>query len=705
MPLQPASPPAPAAAPAKSVRGPGAGPELDVFSSLTEIKRGTIPLLVRMPNNHCEQIEVPYNSTVDDIAAELGKGMPGTSADDLRLSFGNTDLRPGASLLDTNIVDAYEHAGSLLNIIDAGELDVEAKAAALDSTCAVVESISNGVKDMETLCAAAMEPANGLPPDAVPTSPRTAGIVAAGAAEAERDTPKELDGGEFKMLNNILSRPPKDEPEPDAAPAASPSQLARSLSRRLPLLFPAPAATPNLSEDGEQQPDQPAPEVEPNDCGTPAVGQPSISSIRDARRRIRQAQAVASPKATPDPQESAANAVTIGGSTNGMPAPANHPVQAGSQRGGSLRDSAAVMAAKTKSTWLEDVMKTWEVKYIRQSGVLEKSKEGQEISEYFNELDAEAQREVETAQIEAEQANKQANPVVGAHGAGDSEDEEEDEGESQHEGHTVQDRPVVNANNPAHVPDKRPVPQPENGTDDLRKSMAGIGLSDSTQGSKDAASQMMQAQTAATAAILTSSASPASPEQTQTGQSTATLSTNSAYTSRPSTPASSGDQQSDTRHLADTSRPPIGKTQIKVRQATKIAPAPNVGAALSPGVPGVPNGMFPNTVYPGGIAPGPVWRAPPPAPVPKKRGRKRKNPELTEEERALVRKEQNRESAKLSRVRRKVIAAEYEGRLNTLIGENTMLRKQVEGLNNRLVYLQSLLTISVRQEPGNEARA
>lgn len=86
----------------------------------------------------------------------------------------------------------------------------------------------------------------------------------------------------------------------------------------------------------------------------------------------------------------------------------------------------------------------------------------------------------------------------------------------------------------------------------------------------------------------------------------------------------------------------------------------------------------------------------------KKRGRKRKNPELTEEERALVRKEQNRESARLSRVRRKVIAAEYEGRLNSLIGENAMLRKQVEGLNDRLLYLQSLLTITVRQEPPQD---
>ncbi|PXF43415.1 hypothetical protein BWQ96_06805 [Gracilariopsis chorda] len=53
----------------------------------------------------------------------------------------------------------------------------------------------------------------------------------------------------------------------------------------------------------------------------------------------------------------------------------------------------------------------------------------------------------------------------------------------------------------------------------------------------------------------------------------------------------------------------------------------------------------------------------------KRRGRKRKNPELTDEERILWRKHQNRESAKLSLVRRKVIAAEYEGKLNALINK------------------------------------
>lgn len=347
--------------------------------------------------------------------------------------------------------------------------------------------------------------------------------------------------------------------------------------------------------------------------------QPSIAAIREARRRARQAAADAPPK--PAAANAAANAVTIGGSTNGTPLPPAMPGRAGSGRGsGGREQSAAMMAAKAKSTWLEDVMKTWEVKYIRESGLLEKSKEGQEISEYLNELDAEAQREVDVANIEAtDRASSEQPPTEGA---------------------TMQ---------PA-------------------RAMNGVSTSPDPCNRSEMSSQTSQA--APSSATPSSTPSPMSP--------------NGPRSSRSSEPG--------------------GKPSV--RTATKIAPAPNVGAALSPGVPGVPvlaNGMFPASMYPGGMSPAGWPSSRPAAPGPKKRGRKRKNPELTEEERALVRKEQNRESAKLSRVRRKVIAAEYEGRLNALVGENAYLRKQVEGLNNRLVYLQSLLTVSVRQEPGPES--
>lgn len=85
--------------------------------------------------------------------------------------------------------------------------------------------------------------------------------------------------------------------------------------------------------------------------------------------------------------------------------------------------------------------------------------------------------------------------------------------------------------------------------------------------------------------------------------------------------------------------------------------------------------------------------------IPKKRGRKRKNPHLSEEERKAQRQAQNRESAKLSRIRRKTMTAEYEKRVTTLEGENENLRDTVAALTDRLEILQNLLTISVQKRP------
>lgn len=90
-----------------------------------------------------------------------------------------------------------------------------------------------------------------------------------------------------------------------------------------------------------------------------------------------------------------------------------------------------------------------------------------------------------------------------------------------------------------------------------------------------------------------------------------------------------------------------------------------------------------------------------PVKIPKKRGRKRKNPELSEEDRKALRQAQNRESAKQSRIRRKTMAAEYEKRVSTLEGENENLRDTVAALSDRLMYLQNLLTVSARERPSD----
>lgn len=83
--------------------------------------------------------------------------------------------------------------------------------------------------------------------------------------------------------------------------------------------------------------------------------------------------------------------------------------------------------------------------------------------------------------------------------------------------------------------------------------------------------------------------------------------------------------------------------------------------------------------------------------LPRRRGRKRKNPHLSEEERKAQRQAQNRESAKLSRIRRKHMTLEYERRVNSLEGENENLRGTISALEDRLQMLQNLLTISVQR--------
>lgn len=581
----------------------------DVFSAITDIEPGVIPLLVRMPDGNCSQIDVPVSSTVEDIRTNIRQN---TGTEDIKLSFGNEDLPPGALLQDTNIIDAYQHASSLIQTIANNGLDPDKKAAALDSACAVVESISNGIKDMEALCAAAVS--TGHMPDLPVSQSAIAKIMAEGAAEEERDTPKVLDS-EFKLLDSVLSK--------DYTAPTTPAALVRGLSRRLPSLFPSTAP--------DAPPEQPSLTTQRSNL----IIQPSISNIREARRRARETRSTESSEKAdahaPDP-------FNIGNSTHEMIDPPPDPDPAASAA--ARASSGAILANSGKSTWLEDVMKTWEVGVVRESGVLEKTEDGKELNNYLEGLEAEVQRDIDIAQLSANDSG----------GAGDSEDEDEEDAQ-----------------------DKANGPEQEDATSDVRRTMANIVLVDKSSNDPsnrsntnphgsiqaDAAQQMLSAQSAATAALE----SVKQPNETSTDAS-------------PSDTSVSGQSsRSNSTYVGST------KPAVRARQATPIAPAPNMTS---------PNGA--PMCYP----PVAAWK--PPVPGQKRRGRKRKNPELSEEDRALLRKEQNRESAKLSRVRRKVIAAEYEGRLNSLLNENTQLKKQVEGLNNRLVYLQSLLTVSVRPD-------
>lgn len=81
---------------------------------------------------------------------------------------------------------------------------------------------------------------------------------------------------------------------------------------------------------------------------------------------------------------------------------------------------------------------------------------------------------------------------------------------------------------------------------------------------------------------------------------------------------------------------------------------------------------------------------------PLKRGRKRKNPGLTDEERKAIRQAQNRENAKQSRLRRINLTEEYRKKAEVLQEENQILKVSLATLEERLKYLQGMITVSVK---------
>jgi len=87
--------------------------------------------------------------------------------------------------------------------------------------------------------------------------------------------------------------------------------------------------------------------------------------------------------------------------------------------------------------------------------------------------------------------------------------------------------------------------------------------------------------------------------------------------------------------------------------------------------------------------------------VPKKRGRKRKHPELSEDQRQELRKVQNRESAKKSRERKKTMSLQYQEKIGAVMDENQLLKTQLDRLNKRLEMMQQLLTIQVTPQGTN----
>lgn len=635
-------------------------PDLDAFSMFGDVQPGTIPLIVKKPDGSPEQLSVPLNSTVDDIKTTLQRQC---SIDDenLTLSFGNADLDPSATLVDTPIVETYEHAGSLLQIIATSDQDADTKAAAMDSACAVVESISNGITDMEALCEAAVN-TDGFPNMTEALAPGAQSDGKFKGNESVRQRAAEEQTGQ-QQLEKSGAELVDDAIEAAARATTTPTALKENLSRRLPNLFPSQNATAQL-----QQTTQPANEP-----------QPSISSIRDRRRKAREA-AVSTDVMTDPQQMKSSMGMTIdddiGISTYNKPLPpdlgdkqdgvlegATELKKGGESPGGGTN---VILAHSGRTTWLDDVMKTWEVKTVRQSGVLEKSKDGQDVNQYLDDLEAEAIHE--------------------------SDDDEDMEGDTDDPSGEISEALKAQLNTSATSASPLMTRPSCSTTSSTTNDTTTTNATNKTSAHSNSQTQTQSLTQSFTQSLTQSQTHTHTDSQTQTRpQMPYPIPPPPAHAHSPPFLANGFPNMGPATPTTSTTS---GSSSAPVRRATRIAPAPSPTG----------NGFTPNLAMFQGCPPAPgTWTTPHAAtvPGPKKRGRKRKNPQLTEEERALVRKEQNRESARLSRVRRKVIAAEYEDKLNGLINENSMLRKHVEGLNNRLAYLQSILTVTVR--PGENS--
>jgi Basic region leucine zipper len=741
------------------------------LSAITAVEPGTVPLLFTLPDGRVVQLTAAVDSTIDEIksqvAASIGSDRP------VELAFANS-LLAGSSLLgDTNILDAYGHASGLLRVIEDGTLDPEQRVRALDSACAIVESLSNGVKDMEALCVAAMDSSRGT------TIAGAAAAAAAQTAAAQRshllgaalhapetqaaavssapgagDTrhPRgrasggggggggsdddSIGSGEFNMLQDMLSQPasnprvasPRDLgasylPNPaairgahpvladrgivlaDDEGAPTPSSLARRLSEQLPDLFKSAAVEDLARCVGEHLPNDrnstapPATDgIVSGDAGQDAqasmlhrrntfVFQPSISAIRAARRRMKNA---ANPDNIGNPH------TDMEGST--VDHALEHALHTAEAEDAAVltasKQHSATFAASARSTWLEDVMKTWEVGAVRSSGILESVEGGQDIAEYLNALDREVENDEERGRIDANDT-----------ALGDSEDSDEDEGWCEDSGDGDRNDPKdveltdISGGSFADtgvVKSSSAVATAPNSSASSEQyaplrvgGMPGQYPNNASPGHQGSGRYGLE-EIGLPAHLVSGGVSPSSGAATSAAPVRSHDGHGRPLAPSPSTPVSPGQ-----RYGTGSSSQASG-----LRLAPKIAPgiAPRPGSIYKPAIADNTNaGSLQNTAMGalGGLPPIP-YKLPA-----KRRGRKRKNPELTEDERALMRKLQNRESAKLSRVRRKVIAAEYEDQITELVDNNDRLRDQVAALTNRLSYLQSILTVSVVPSAGS----
>lgn len=613
-------------------------PDADSFNLFGDIEANQLPVIVQLPHGGFEQIRVPLDATVDDLKNSIS--LPRLSNDELSLSFGNSNLDPSATLRDTNIVDAYEHAGSLLHVIGNGVQDIDTKTAALASACEVIRSISNGVKDVESLCE-----------------------VATNSEFVQNTSPNSTGNLWFKKEISFE--------EPSLSP--TPSHLVHSLSRQLPDLFPREATMAAFPEEFYTNNT-----LNPEEAPSAVDAQPSLASIRDIRR----ANEASRSDPTIPPAGNTSVDDTIGFSTFSQPLPddmdldsvvSKEPLSSGVTPN-------VILAQSGKTTWLEDVMKTWGIGALCGSGVLEKTKDGQEVSDYLNELKGELSQDnlrKDNPEVDREfNHNAIANDQNGlSHRTqATSEHLNQDPECSNLKRSNAMRGPNIAVSCQQQEPEVSPFPVRPN--EQIMPTLPpGVSHLNTFRNLPKCVPTHPHVPTAI------------APAPTTMGQHADLPFPRAPNAISPSMPDFMVQPTLSSFQLSSPSPRSPKSGGNTLRKATKIAPAPGPGLTshghgggtdalpLLQGCPPTTNG----------------WRQPNPDTGGKDKNRKRK-------ERDEKRKELNRESARQSRVRRKVIAHEYEDKINSLLSENSHLREQVGRLNGKLNYLQSILTVTVKQE-------
>jgi len=299
------------------------------------------------------QLDVPSSATVNQVCGMI---IGDNDAADYQLAIGGADIEAGVPLSQTPVIPAYNYATSLLQVIGNGRLEPDKTAEALNSLNGVVRSLSNGITDVDGLCAAASRSM-----DEALQTPRGQPTAGHSNSALFQDLFQPSSTGLDSGLANGWSDAP------------SPAVLVRKLSQKMPDHF-----VPDVSEDFVRN------SMRGKDCdveafeqltsgraassasANPGIPQPSLQEIAKVRRH---------------------HNAKKNGTLENMGMDMDIAAQSAAAAASGFGNKSAVMASNGQSTWVDNVATTWSLSLVRSSGALEKTPDGKELKLHLDEID------------------------------------------------------------------------------------------------------------------------------------------------------------------------------------------------------------------------------------------------------------------------------------------------------------------------------